>query len=165
MKRIQHKVIKENIPLAQCKPDDDLRIYCRSGKGVVQNIGLVTLVKIKPIGKGMVQIKYRSQFSYRSVIQKVDLPGDTMVERTRMAGPVGQQQDYAPPSADSTPVLIGTDFSSTPDVTILDAIPSRLRSGQSNTGRRPTEGWLGSPLGHALIDGLRNMGVELKRIN
>jgi hypothetical protein len=82
MKTIRDKMIKEQIRLDQCQKGDHIQGSISSLYGQSS----VVIEKIKPIGKGKVQIKFKSQWCYATAtIQKVDVSGALMVERTRKA--------------------------------------------------------------------------------
>lgn len=52
-----------------------------------KSVGAVEIVKIKPIAKGMVQIKYLPMYTRNATIQKVDMPGDVKVTRESRPAP------------------------------------------------------------------------------
>lgn len=88
MKIVKDRIVVEKIPLRECEAGDT--IYFPYGTFVT---GGIIIVKIKTIPKGKVQIKYRSGFKWQrniklnldNVIQKVNLPAGTIVERKRKA--------------------------------------------------------------------------------
>ena len=88
MKVVKDRLITEDIPISKCEPGDYISIRSKSGYPRRSALNIV-IIKIKPIHKSLVQIKYRSQYSFSSsnVVQKMDLPSHIFVERTRKANP------------------------------------------------------------------------------
>jgi uncharacterized protein YfcZ (UPF0381/DUF406 family) len=84
MKRVRDKMVKETIRLDQCQERDRIRIS-HGMRGATEWFGgNFVLVKIKPMPNGLVQIKYRSQFGKNPTVQKMNLGGESIVERTRL---------------------------------------------------------------------------------
>lgn len=84
MKIVKDAVIVERVRLADCRAGDVLDIDEKPGGN--RSIGKIVLAKVKPIHGGRLQIKYRSHWVWMNrpnVVRKIDLPGDTMVKRTR----------------------------------------------------------------------------------
>lgn len=88
MKIVEDRIVVERVPLRQCDVGDKVSFpHNRSLSGEI------IIVKIKAIPKGKIQIKYRSAYVWRNrlklklenVIQKADLPDNTVVERKRKA--------------------------------------------------------------------------------
>lgn len=86
MKTVKHKVIKENIRLDQCGAGDEIYVRGLTSK---YSGSFLTIVKIKTLPKGKVQIKFRGRAFRKDeipVVQKATVDGSTFVERTRKAG-------------------------------------------------------------------------------
>jgi hypothetical protein len=69
--------------LDACRKGDDVRIP-HSPNGSWKAVGRVLLEKIKPLPKGLVQIKFRDT-SPGSTVRKMDIPAGVIVERRRLA--------------------------------------------------------------------------------
>ena len=86
MKMATHRRVRyitENIPLVECKEGDHLSIHF-SKNGSWKHIGKCELLKIKSIKNNQLQIKYRPLFFTHGKVQKIDLPGGIIVQRTRV---------------------------------------------------------------------------------
>jgi hypothetical protein len=76
--------IKENIPLRLCQKGDKISLGRYPMRGASRYMsGSIIIEKIKPIKSGMVQLKYQSQYGCQNKIHKIDLGGESTVERTR----------------------------------------------------------------------------------
>jgi hypothetical protein len=85
MKIVSDRMIIEQITLDECEPGDKIEFHWTT---TIHIHDRVELLKIKPISKNKVQIKYRSLTTWRgrvNTVKKVDLIGGAMVERTREA--------------------------------------------------------------------------------
>lgn len=82
-------IITEKLRLDECGKGDSIRIPYQGGKGASWRSGIcIKIVLIKATPKaGMMQVKYMPSFTRKPVIQKMDIPGDVIVERTREVAP------------------------------------------------------------------------------
>lgn len=83
MRSVRDRIVTESMRLDACGKGDDVRIPY-SPNGSWKSVGRVLIEKIKPLPKGLVQIKFRDT-SPGSTIRKMDLPADVVVERRRLA--------------------------------------------------------------------------------
>lgn len=87
MKTVKDRVETIRCPIFNCEENDKICVWI--DKPVKVTLRNAELVKIKPIAKGWYQIKYRNHGwnGKPGTIQKVDLPGSIIVERTRVYRP------------------------------------------------------------------------------
>lgn len=81
MSRNKDKMIIEEVPLTQCVKGDEIDVCYNQGVKW-STVGYITLLKIKVLKNGILQIKYRKHWK-DAIVQKAEVPATVMVKRMR----------------------------------------------------------------------------------
>ena len=123
MKQVFDKIIKEKIQIQRCSPGDEIYIFSGSSQTHPQ-YGHFTLIKIKPIGNDLVQIKCQGK-GWRGkpgIVQKINLRKTVIVERTRKAVRSDHEVTIHQKTYPTKEIVIGVDCSSSPDVSMTNIL-------------------------------------------